>query len=86
MSVMEMNREQENRIAFMNENMELSEEELEEVAGGSWWRKAIAVAGGAAVGAVVGAVSSFCPAASPLAVKAVIGYSVAAGIWSCADD
>lgn len=61
---------------------ELSEEQLEDVAGGGkFWRGVAAFAGGAVAGFGLGLVCGVCPAFTPVATKIAVGYSVVAGVW-----
>lgn len=61
---------------------ELNEDELEEVTGGSWWRKVLVVAGGVAMGVGLGAACGAFPAFTPVAYKIAVGYGVVGGLWS----
>lgn len=64
---------------------ELSEEQLEEVAGGGVWRRiargAVSVVGGAALGFGLGCICGVCPAFTPAAYTIAHAYAIGAGVW-----
>lgn len=64
---------------------ELSENDLEDVAGGGkFWRGVGAVAVGAVGGFGLGVVCGVCPAFTPTAYSIATGYAVVAGCWVAA--
>lgn len=69
-------------------NGEISEADLENVAGGGFWRKlgrgAAATVLGAGGGFLAGIACAACPALAPAVTNVAIAYSVAAGVWIAA--
>ncbi len=64
---------------------ELTEDELESVAGGKGWRRffrgVASVVSGAALGFGLGALCGVFPGFAPVAYKIGVGYGLAAGVW-----